>query len=146
MLLKVKGIDVNTEDHYGCNALMWACEVVELSLNGNVTVGETGLMKACKVNSTEIAQMFLDTHRVDVNAADEYGRTALQHACEQKSHDFVELLLMCPGVQVNSATKSDLLLNVAGSDVNIVSETGETALLLAYNSNAKAVVQLLLKV
>ncbi|KAF5013882.1 hypothetical protein FDECE_131 [Fusarium decemcellulare] len=133
--------DVNSKDLQGYTALCYAAEegtlglVVALLQHPEIdpTAGPghtTPLAEAAKFGHVDVVQALLNTGRVDVNTVmtGTAERTALMEICEFGHHE--------KGVQV--------LLSIAGIDVNFKDRWGNTSLMLAASRGKADMVKLLL--
>lgn len=97
------GANINTQDNYGCSALMNASlnnnlDVVEILLKNKADTniidvdGKTALIFASNNNYLEIVKILLE-HNADVNIKDKSGYTALMYATSKNYFELVKLLI-----------------------------------------------------
>lgn len=101
-LLKNKKLDVNAQDQWGQNALIYTCvrctykfaskliERNDIKLNLKDCDGCTALMNVCDNVNLEIVKELLYWSDTDVFLKDNKGRVAIDHAKDKKIHDFLK--------------------------------------------------------
>ena len=118
------------------------------------------LLNAVKIGNTDTVQRRL-AGGSDVNAIDEFGKTPILWAAEKGTKDIIRLLVAAKA-DVNQKTNGDgctalmlaaeaghkdviLILLNANADINAVNNESKSALVLAFESKNKEIVQLLVE-
>ena len=153
-LLLNAGATVDLQDSEGKNALNWVManysgvrsiefvfyKVAELLLRDKTDVnlvdneGVSALMRACENGSFRIVKLLL-SNKANVNLQDKSQNSALTYLCRREVSSQVT-------IQVHEIAK---LMLTFGADVNLLNETGKSALMIAIEKESIAISELLIQ-
>ena len=85
----------------------------EININTRNRLGQTPLIRACKLNLEEKVRDLLHHPFLDVNMSDGEGNTALMIACSRGYEAIVSLLLSHKDIQVNKSNGKEFPLDMA---------------------------------